>query len=80
MIILPIRTRLLKMKHKPDAIENAEEVIKKYEELGLSREDAIKSAEVGVGIFVDGVKLIYPGYLSLWQRTFNYLRSLTSPV
>lgn len=64
------------MKHKKDAVENADKIIALHRLNGLEWLTAVRAAAVTVKFALDlGV---YPGYRPLAQRTLNYLESLTT--
>lgn len=67
------------MKHKQDAIANANELIKKHMENGLSKTDAEKAALVTI---INGLDLMWnTGYTkSLYQRTYNYFVEILIPT
>lgn len=65
------------MKHKKDAIELADEVVKLHVENGLSNEDAKKAAIV---TFLYSVNTgLFPAYESVNQRAYNYLKGEPFP-
>jgi hypothetical protein len=61
------------MKYKKDAIESSAKIMNKHIKNGLSVDDARKASIVTVETLLSvGV---YPAWLSLYQRTLNYLIS-----
>lgn len=58
------------MKHKPDAIDKANELIDLYTNMDLSYIDCVKASIIAIELMQEVG--IYPGYQSLYQRTLNY--------
>lgn len=65
------------MKHKKDAIELAEKVIKLHMESGLSEEDAKQASIVTIKYAVNSG--LYPFCDSVNKRAYNYLKGEPFP-